>query len=221
VSAPDLVTAIRSGLASRAIADAAPLMQRYMKSAMPFVGVAKPGRVALLRELRTLLADHHVVAAAADELWDRAEFREERYMAISLARLLAPTPRRLQTYRQWIRTGAWWDYVDEIASHLVGAILRSEPAEVTPIVQSWTTDSDRWVRRASIICQLGSRDRTDTDLLCTAIEASITEPDFFLRKGIGWALRQHAYTDPAWVTEFLASHPDLSPLSRREASKHL
>jgi 3-methyladenine DNA glycosylase AlkD len=192
-----------------------------MKSAMPFLGVAQPGRAALLRELRPLLADGDDVIAAADELWDRAEFREERYMAISLARRLAPNPQRLQTYRLWITTGAWWDYVDEIASHIIGPTLRAAPVVVTPTIQSWTTASNRWVRRASIICQLGSKGDTDTELLAAAIEASISESDFFLRKGIGWALRQHAYTDPVWVSEFLASHPDLSPLSRREASKHL
>lgn len=108
-----------------------------------------------------------------------------------------------------------------IAAHLVGPILRAAPAEVTPIIRSWTTDPDRWIRRTSIICQLGSKDRTDTDLLAAAIESSSTDADFFLRKGIGWALRQHADTDPAWVSAFLASHPELSPLSRREASKHL
>ena len=142
-------------------------------------------------------------------------------MAISLARTLAPTPQRLDTYRRWIEIGAWWDFVDEIAPHLVGPILRAEPVVVTPVIESWTTDPSRWTRRASIICQLGSKGRTDTDLLATAIEASISESDFFLRKGIGWALRQHAYTDPAWVSAFIDSHPDLSPLSRREGSKHL
>ena len=196
-------------------------MQRYMKSAMPFLGVAAPGRAALIRELRPLIADDQVVVAAADELWERAEFREERYMAVSLARRLAPAPQRLRTYRQWIVTGAWWDHVDEIASHLVGPILRAQPTVVMPTVRSWTIDPDRWVRRASIICQLGSKGHTDTGLLTSAIEASISDPDFFLRKAIGWALRQHAHTDPAWVTEFLTTHPDLSPLSRREAAKHL
>lgn len=196
-------------------------MQRYMKSAMPFRGVAKPGRAALLRELRPVLAETDAVATAADELWTGAEFREDRYMAILLARRLTPSPDRLPTYRRWIVEGAWWDYVDEIASHLVGPTLRASPAEVTPVVRSWSTDDDHWLRRTSIICQLGSKEHTDTALLAAAIEASIGETDFFLRKGIGWALRQHAYADPGWVLEFLAAHPDLSPLSRREAAKHL
>jgi 3-methyladenine DNA glycosylase AlkD len=71
-----------------------------------------------------------------------------------------------------------------------------------------------------VICQIGAKDRADTALLAEAIEANLADPDFFLRKGIGWALRQHARVDPDWVRAFAATH-DLSPLSRREALKHL
>src|SRR6516164_6434949 len=74
--------------------------------------------------------------------------------------------------------------------------------------------------RASIICQLGARDRIDLELLTVAIESSMGESDFFLRKAIGWALRDYARTDPAWVQSFADTH-ELSPLSRREALKHL
>jgi 3-methyladenine DNA glycosylase AlkD len=72
-----------------------------------------------------------------------------------------------------------------------------------------------------VICQLGSRERTDLTLLTEAIEANLDDGDFFLRKGIGWALRQYARTDPGWVRAFVSAHPALSPLSRKEALKHL
>ncbi len=73
---------------------------------------------------------------------------------------------------------------------------------------------------ASIICQLDAKERTDVFLLSTTILANADDPDFFLRKGIGWALRQYARVDPDWVRTFVADHV-LSPLSRREAMKHL
>ena len=76
------------------------------------------------------------------------------------------------------------------------------------------------MRRASIICQLGRRGDTDLDLLSTAITANVDDPEFFIRKAIGWALRDYARHDPDWVRAFVASHP-LSPLSRREALKQL
>jgi len=99
--------------------------------------------------------------------------------------------------------------------------LRAGPESVTPVLRTWIRDPDRWLRRTTVICQLGARDRTDLALLTEAIEANLDDGDFFLRKGIGWALRQHARTDPEWVRTFVATHPALSPLSRKEALKHL
>ena len=224
MSIPDgavIVEAARAGLAALADPAAAPGMAAYMKSAMPFLGVAAPARAALLRELQPLLADRAAVRAAAEALWDGAQAREERYVATALARRLAPEPDRLPVHRHWIVTGAWWDHVDEIASRLVGPALRADPPSVTPVLRTWIRAPDRWLRRTTVICQLGARDRTDLALLTEAIEANLDDGDFFLRTGIGWALRQHARTDPEWVRTFVATHPALSPLSRKEALKHL
>ena len=88
-------------------------------------------------------------------------------------------------------------------------------------MRTWSRDADRWRRRTSVICQLGSKAATDADLLADCVEANLADPDFFLCKGIGWALREQAKTDPGWVLAFVQTHPTLSPLSRREALKHL
>jgi 3-methyladenine DNA glycosylase AlkD len=102
-----------------------------------------------------------------------------------------------------------------------GLAARADPASVTPVLRTWIRAPDRWLRRTAVICQLGARERTDLALLTEAIEANLDDGDFFLRKGIGWALRQFARTDPQWVRAFVAAHPALSPLSRKEALKHL
>ena len=217
----DLVERVRAGLAARADQAAAPAMQAYMKSAMPFRGVPKPARTALLRELACRLGDPATVETAAVALWDGAEYREERYVAVAMARRLRPDPVRLPLIEHWIRTGAWWDLVDEIAVHLVGPLLQAHPARAEPVVRGWMVDDDRWLRRTSVIAQLGAHSATDVGLLADAIEANQDDPDFFLRKAVGWALRQHARTDAAWVRAFVAAHPRLSPLSRREALRHL
>ena len=94
-------------------------------------------------------------------------------------------------------------------------------ARLCSVMRAWSRDSNRWKRRTSIICQLGAKQATDVALLTDCIEANIADPDFFLRKGIGWALREFAKTEPGWVRAFVAAHPGLSPLSRREALKHL
>jgi 3-methyladenine DNA glycosylase AlkD len=88
-------------------------------------------------------------------------------------------------------------------------------------MRAWSTDADRWQRRTSVICQIKAKADTDHALLTDCVEANQDDRDFFLRKGIGWALREYAKTDPAWVRRFVADHPGLSPLSVREALKHL
>jgi 3-methyladenine DNA glycosylase AlkD len=222
-----LVETLRNGLAAVADPEAAAGMQEYMKSAMPFRGVPTPLRSRVLREALEAHppADAAELGAAADALWDGAAYREERYLATGLAGFrryaLWPDVSWLSRYRHWLVTGAWWDHVDEIASRLVGPLLRAHPSQATPVMRQWSVDEDPWLRRTSILCQLQSKEATDVALLSGAIEASIDDPGFFLRKGIGWALRQHARVDPLWVREFVDSHPRLSPLSRREALKHL
>jgi 3-methyladenine DNA glycosylase AlkD len=216
-----VIEEIRSGLAALADPEKAPDMQAYMKSAMPFWGVPKPARTALLGELVHRLEDPATVETAAIVLWDGASYREERYVAVALARRLRPDPGRLPLIEHWIRTGAWWDLVDEIAAHLVGPLLQACPGRTEQVMRGWMADDDRWLRRTSVIAQLGARSATDVGLLTDAIEANLDDPDFFLRKAVGWALRQHARTDPEWVRAFVAAHPRLSQRSRREALRHL
>lgn len=224
VRVTSLVEAVRDGLAALADPAAAPAMQRYMRSAMPFRGVPKPARERLLRDL---LAAHPAptdLRALVGQLWDGAAFREERYLALALTGSRWSPPQDatwVPLYRHWIVDGAWWDFTDEIAAKRVGPLLRADPASLTPVLRAWITDPDRWLRRTSVIAQLGSRADTDLGLLTEAVEANLDDPDFFLRKAIGWALRQHARVDPGWVRRFVDGHPGLSPLSRREALKHL
>ncbi|GAB2959460.1 DNA alkylation repair protein [Amycolatopsis acidiphila] len=221
------VAAVRAALAAAGDPVKAPEMRRYMKSEMPFHGVPKPERQAVTRRLfaQYPLPDRDSFVGAARKLWQEAEFREERYVAIDLTGHRGYAQWQdsslLPLHEEMIVTGAWWDYVDEIAVRRVGPILRGEPAVVDPVLRSWAVDADHWRRRTAIICQLGAKDGIDLGLLTFAIEASIVEGDFFLRKGIGWALRQHARLDPAWVRRFVDEHPGLSPLSVREALKHL
>ncbi|HET9141374.1 DNA alkylation repair protein [Actinophytocola sp.] len=222
-----LVTAVRTGLAALADPAKAPEMQRYMKSDMPFRGVQKPARAELARRLFAdhPLSDADTWTATVRELWHGAKYREERYVALDLTghRGYArwQRPQLLGLYEELIVTGAWWDFVDEVANRRIGPLVRDHPGELVPEMLAWSHDPDRWKRRTSIICQLSAKGGTDTALLTHCIEANIADPDFFLRKGIGWALRQFAKTEPGWVAAFVDAHPDLSPLSRREATKHL
>lgn len=219
-----LAGTIRAGLRSAAEPDRAPGMQAYMRSEMPFLGV----RVPVVRRLVRAAAsaeppDLPALLSAATTLWREATVREERYAATELL-ALRPARGRVETLpliTEVIVTGAWWDHVDAVAPR-VGALLLTRPATLEPVVRAWSLDADRWLRRAAIICQLAARERTDRTLLADVVDANLADPEFFVRKAIGWALRQYARTDPGWVRAFVAARRDtLSPLSYREAVKHL
>ena len=223
-----LVGAVRDGLAEAGDPEQAVRQQAYMKSALPFRGVAAP---EMRRLCRALFAAHPLPDRSGWEqtvrtLWDEAAYREERYAAIALTghRLYRgyQEPALIPLYEHMIVTGAWWDHVDELASRRVGPLLLDHPAEVAAVMRAWSTDRDRWRRRTSIICQLGAKEQTDRALLTECVLANLEDRDFFLRKAIGWALRQYARVEPDWVQAFVAEHRDrMSPLSVREATKHL
>jgi 3-methyladenine DNA glycosylase AlkD len=221
VTAADLVQSIRSALREEADPELAPTQQAYMKSALPFLGVRVPRVRAVTRGLAREVTEAAVLRGTALVLWREAAYREERYAASALMALRPVRARldMLDVHEEMIRTGAWWDHVDEV-SHRLTETLDAHPAEMAPLLRAWSRDDDFWVRRASIISQLGRRDATDRELLATVIEPNLADAEFFIRKAIGRALRELGKTDPAWVRAFVESH-ELSPLSRREALKLL
>lgn len=100
--------------------------------------------------------------------------------------------------------------------------LRREPRRMRREMLAWSRCGDLWKRRSAILCQLRSREATDLGLLHACIEPSLGSREFFLRKAIGWALRQHAWTDPEEVRRYVTENAErLSPLSRREALRNV
>ena len=210
-------------------------MQAYMKSALPYRGLTSPGLRAALRPLLAdaalRLPDRATWVGAARTLWDEARYREEWYAAIALLRHRAYAafrgPDCMPVYRHFIVTGAWWDFVDDIATHLVREVLLDHPSATDDLMREWARTGPEvagglWLRRTAIICQVGAGPRVRRELLADSVAVNIADRDFFIRKAIGWALRDYARTDPAWVTEFLSRHHgSLSGLSIREAAKHL
>jgi 3-methyladenine DNA glycosylase AlkD len=159
-------------------------------------------------------------------LWRPARFREERYAAIALTgdRAYAPfqTLETLPLYEELIVTGAWWDYVDTVAGRRIGPLLARYPRPMARTLRTWSRVDNLWKRRTAIIAQLGFKRDTDLRLLYDCIEPNLDDTDFFIRKAIGWALRQHAWTDAAEVRRYVkANRNRLSGLSRREALKNI
>jgi 3-methyladenine DNA glycosylase AlkD len=237
-----LTERVRAVLEQASNPSKAPQMQRYMKSSMPYRGVTSPDQRRLWRETFPAypLSSSTEWQTVALELWRDAAFREERYAAIALTDLKAyahyRTPAAIPMVEEMIVTGAWWDYVDALATHHLGDILRAEQRtgksrRIHTLMRRWARGESLWKRRAAILCQIRFKQDTDLDLLyaCLApnlqtlkIGTSDLTSDFFIRKAIGWALRQYAWVDPREVHRYVKAHrAGLSPLSVREATRNI
>ncbi|MEM9041924.1 MAG: DNA alkylation repair protein [Actinomycetota bacterium] len=231
--AASLVHAIRSSLLGVARPVDAEPMAAYMRGCFPFLGVKTPARRrstrSIVRPLRSEPVD--TVLAVVDELWGESE-REFHQVG---ADLLADTAPRLgvdelPTIRRCLTTNAWWDTVDAIAIGTVGTMARSSPA-VVAVMDDWieldddtsdSTTSEMWLARTAILHQLKWKDDTDEERLFRHSLRRAGDTQFFLRKAIGWALRQYARTAPGAVRAFVDEHrAELSALTVREATKHL
>lgn len=224
----ELIAAVRAELARLGTSEQATAMRAYMKSAMPFRGVRAPQQAQALRAILATrpLGSAGELRATVLTLWREAEFREERYAALALLgdrRYRAyRTLDMLPLYEELIVTGAWWDLVDGVAIHRMGELLARYSEPVRAAMLAWSADPDRWKRRTGIICQCARKGATDEALLFACIAPNLGDGDFFIRKAIGWALREYAKIQPEAVRQYVREHADaLSPLSRREALKHL
>lgn len=223
--ATELYDSLRTALRAHADPTRAAAVQRYMKTEMPMFGVGRPEQKRIFRELsKQPPANVEEWNEAIRRLWDGPE-RELKYAAIAVARGWRGRflePGALPLLEALVRDGAWWDLVDELATHPIGEIALRFPKESRDVLVRWIEDPDLWIRRTAILSQNRHRERTDDALLFDFCRRCAADRSFWIRKAIGWALRERARTSPDVVRAFLEAHgASLSGLSRREASKHL
>jgi 3-methyladenine DNA glycosylase AlkD len=218
---------IKAALAPHRDPTRALAMRAYMRDQFEFIGVPTPQRrQAVLPILRQLpVADAAQLLAYADVLWAMPA-REYQYVATDLlARkwktLAVADIAHLLAIAQH---ASWWDSIDPLAG-VVGDVVkaaRTDTPEAQATMDAALQHESLWVRRIAMIHQLGWREHTDEDRLFGYARALAAESDFFIRKAIGWALRDYAWHAPDVVSRFLSASRDLmSPLTLREASKHL
>ncbi|MEV4639463.1 DNA alkylation repair protein [Actinoplanes sp. NPDC049548] len=196
----------------------------YMRDQFPFLGFSTATQRALGRAVLAGLP-----APSEDDLravvlgcWELEE-REYQYFACDWLRKHVKVPGAgfLATARTLIVTKSWWDTVDALATRFVGGLVTRHPGLRTEM-DAWARDENLWLVRTAILHQLHYGRETDVERLFGYCTQQAGHPDFFVRKAIGWALRHYARTDPEAVRGYLSRHRDvLSPLSVREASKHL
>lgn len=218
------VRAVRMRLEPLANPHDAVHMAAYMKDHFPFFGIkAGPRRVAV----KPIVAAS--ARASADELmgfalecWNEPE-REFHHVAVDVLRKRVGhlEPDQLEDLETLITTKSWWDTVDGLAAWVVGPMVTAYP-DLVHVMDDWAEDENMWLARSAILHQLGYKTETDAARLFRYAEDLAPHSDFFIRKAIGWALRQYGRTDPAAVRRFVEEHEDaLSGLTRREATKHL
>lgn len=200
-------------------------MSAYMKHHFPFHGITSQHRAELLKDLLNInnLPIHSDLKPICEQLWQLPE-REYAYAALSL---LAKCNKLLQpSDYPWlidlINQRSWWDSVDTLAGNVLSGMVNRYPTTLWPIFEPLIASNNFWLNRTAIIVQLKSRNNTDVAFLSTAILPHMQNKEFFLRKAIGWSLRQYARHNPQWVIDFVQQYQEqLSGLSKREALKRL
>lgn len=203
--------------------NAAP-MKKYMRHQFEFLGIKAPQAASLLREFvkSNELPPFEKLDLISRELWKLPE-REFQYIAINLIEKYEKKlePEFIETLEYLITTKSWWDTVDVLAGHPVGAMFKKYPKAKEKFLKKWRKSENIWLRRTTLLFQLGYKKETDFDLLCEIIKENLGSDEFFINKAIGWALRQYAHTNPAPVKKFVNATKELHPLSKREALKNL
>lgn len=198
-------------------------MRAYMKDITPFFGIKTVERRSLLKahlaeQGKAILAELPAIACSAFA----QPQREWHCTAVDLLVMHAKKlgPEHLSLLEELITTKSWWDTVDALASNVVGVVLKRYPMEMPYWNERWVGSEEMWLVRTSILFQLKWKTDTDQALLFGNIERHAGHTNFFIRKAIGWALRQYGRTAPEAVHAFVATRK-LSPFSVREALRRL
>ncbi|NOU93009.1 DNA alkylation repair protein [Paenibacillus sp. LMG 31456] len=214
---------LENWLRAHANSEKASPMEAYMRNLFPFLGIKSPDRVKLVK---AFIQEHGIppqgeeLTCTIRELWQLPE-REFHYTALQLLEkhLKKLEPAAIDLLEELVVTHSWWDTVDTIAGRLIGSYFTQYPDLIPVYTERWINSDNMWLQRSALLFQLSYKKRTDEALLFDYIRRTAHSKEFFLRKAIGWALRQYAKTNEPAVRQFV-SETELSPLSVREALKH-
>ena len=198
-------------------------MKKYMKDRFDFFGIPSPLRKEIYREHKL---KYGLIPAGKEEeivlwCWQQAE-REYQYFAMEFLNKTAKKAdeKIIELYIFMIVNKPWWDTVDFIAANLVGKYLKRFPKKTEALTTEWMQSENMWLQRTCLLFQLKYKSQTNTELLHQFISRLSSSNEFFIRKAIGWILREYSKTDAAFVLAYVEKYP-LSGLSQREALKWL
>jgi len=196
-------------------------MKKYMKDQFEFYGMKTPERRAMIKSFQKkygLPSENHLKPVII-ECWSH-EYRDWQFVAIALMMEHIKKADRniIELLEFMIINRSWWDTVDGIAGWLVGPLFRKYPDLILPKTTEWMNSGNTWLQRTCLLYQLNYKKDTDTEILFRFIQELSGETSFWIRKAIGWILREYSKTNPDAVLKFVDSH-QLSTLSRKEALK--
>lgn len=195
-------------------------MCTYMKDQFDFLGLPAPARRAAQRTLPVPVAAP--VVEVVKRLWALTE-REFQYTAVDLLarrqKEIEPD-QLLRLIAELAQRKSWWDTVDGLAA--VASNVFGRNRHMVAHTEQWIASDNFWVARLALLHQNGWRESTDEHRLFDYCLRRGSDQEFFIRKAIGWALRDYAWTKPDAVRQFVRSNAsELSALSRREALKNI
>ncbi len=199
-------------------------MKAYMKNHFDFLGIKSPERKKIARPYISELSKNYgeEFETITQKFWNQKQ-REFQYIGmVFLLRTKKHWKKNSLTFfKKCITQKAWWDTVDFLASNIIGNyMLKFYPDDFSKM-EKWNQDKDMWIIRTSILFQLKYKEKTDWELLQKNILNHDHSPEFFLRKAMGWALREYGKRNPEKVLTFIQQNPQLSGLTQREALKHI
>lgn len=199
-------------------------MKAYMKNNFEFFGIKANERRALLKPIETKFKDElkEDVRPITKDLYARTE-REFHLCGMELtAKYLKRNYLKedLEFIEFLIVTNSWWDTVDFIAKNILGRYIEEHPQMRPKMLKSFKTSNDLWLNRSTLLFQLGYKNKTDEALLFGLCEYFSDREEFFIRKAIGWSLREYAKVRPRAVLNFVNS-TQLKSLSTKEAIRNI
>jgi 3-methyladenine DNA glycosylase AlkD len=197
-------------------------MAKYMKYKFDFIGLKKPIRGPLDMKWMPILKPNtqEELKTTFEFFWGQREREFHHFgmeMIFKYQKLL--DQHQLPWVQKILQQNSWWDSIDPMSYKVVGKLLLRFP-ELEDEMDQWIRHEDFWIRRTALIFQLMHKEKTDWPRLKSYCLLLAHEKEFFIRKALGWALRQYSRIEADTVISFVENTPELQNLSKREALRY-
>lgn len=198
-------------------------MKKYMRDQFDYFGLRAPQMKEAFKKIKEQVkqVDQAELDQVLYELMDLPE-RELQIAALYImdVKLKKPLEEDILLIEKLVITKSWWDTVDHIAINHGGIYFKHFPSKIESVIEKWMASGNMWLQRSAILFQLKYKTDTNVELLFDLIKRVADSKEFFIQKGIGWALREYSKTEPLRVLQFIQTN-QLAPLSKREGLKHI